>query len=86
MLTGDPKQIINPSGFRWEEVRARYYERGLAVPEVVDLSINFRSVGNIVGLANELLLLKRSLVGAAAGEITERWTFRGRPPLLAEGV
>ena len=29
VLTGDPKQIINPSGFRWEEVRARYYERGL---------------------------------------------------------
>ena len=86
VLTGDPKQIINPSGFRWEEVRARYYERGMAVPEVVNLSVNFRSVGNIVGLANELLLLKRSLVGAAAGEITERWTFRGRPPLLAEGL
>ena len=86
VLTGDPKQIINPSGFRWEEVRARYYERGLAVPEVVNLSINFRSVGNIVGLANELLVLKRALVGAAAGEITERWMFRGRPPLLAEGL
>ena len=86
VLTGDPKQIINPSGFRWEEVRARYYERGLAVPDVVNLSINFRSVGNIVGLANELLLLKRSLIGAAAGEITERWMFRGRPPLLAAGL
>ena len=86
VLTGDPKQIINPSGFRWQEVRARYYERGLPVPEVINLSINFRSVGNIVGLANELLVLKRSLIGAAAGEITERWTFRGRPPLLAEGL
>ena len=86
VLTGDPKQIINPSGFRWEEVRARYYERGLPVPEVINLSINFRSVGNIVALANELLLLKRSLIGAASGEITERWTFRGRPPLLAEGL
>ena len=86
VLTGDPKQIINPSGFRWQEVRARYYERGVPVPEVINLSINFRSVGNIVALANELLLLKRSLIGAAAGEITERWTFRGRPPLLAEGL
>ena len=86
VLTGDPKQIINPSGFRWEEVRARYYERGVPVPEVINLSINFRSVGNIVALANELLLLKRSLIGAASGEITERWTFRGRPPLLAEGL
>ena len=86
VLTGDPKQIINPSGFRWEEVRARYYERGLPVPEVINLSINFRSVGNIVSLANHLLLLKRKLVGLAGGEITERWTFRGRPPLLLDGL
>ena len=86
VLTGDPKQIINPSGFRWEEVRARYYERGLPVPEVINLSINFRSVGNIVSLANGLLLLKRRLVGLAGGEITERWTFRGRPPLLLDGL
>ena len=86
VLAGDPKQIINPSGFRWEEVRARYYERGLPVPEVVNLSVNFRSVGNIVALANELLSLKRSLVGLAGGEIAERWTFRGRPPLLVDGV
>ena len=86
VLTGDPKQIINPSGFRWEEVRARYYERGLQVPEVINLSINFRSVGNIVSLANKLLLLKRKLIGLASGEITERWTFRGRPPLLVEGL
>ena len=86
VLTGDPKQIINPSGFRWKEVRARYYERGMQVPEVINLSINFRSVGNIVSLANSLLLLKRSLVGPVSGEITERWTFRGRPPLLVEGL
>ena len=86
VLTGDPKQIINPSGFRWEEVRARYYERGLQVPEVINLSINFRSVGNIVSLANRLLELKRRLIGLGSGEIAERWTFRGRPPLLVDGV
>ena len=86
VLTGDPKQIINPSGFRWEEVRARYYERGLPVPDVIDLSINFRSVGNIVALANGLLALKRALVGVTSGEIAERWMFRGRPPLVIDGV
>ena len=86
VLAGDPKQIINPSGFRWAEVRARYYERGLRVPEVVNLSVNFRSVGNIVALANELLKLKRSLVGLASGEVAERWTFRGRPALLVDGL
>ena len=86
VLTGDPKQIINPSGFRWEEVRARYYERGLQVPEVINLSINFRSVGNIVSLANRLLELKGRLIGLGSGEIAERWTFRGRPPLLVDGL
>ena len=86
VLTGDPKQIINPSGFRWEEVRARYYERGLQVPEVINLSINFRSVGNIVSLANRLLELKGRLIGLGGGEIAERWTFRGRPPLLVDGL
>ena len=86
VLTGDPKQIINPSGFRWEEVRARYYERGLQVPEVINLSINFRSVGNIVSLANRLLELKGHLIGLGSGEIAERWTFRGRPPLLVESL
>ena len=86
VLTGDPKQIINPSGFRWEEVRARYYERGLPVPPVINLSINFRSVGNIVSLANEVLALKHNLIGLGGGEITERWTFRGRPPLLVDGM
>ena len=86
VLTGDPKQIINPSGFRWEEVRARYYERGLQVPAVINLSINFRSVGNIVSLANKLLELKGRLIGLGSGEIAERWTFRGRPPLLVDGL
>ncbi|MBW2340222.1 MAG: UvrD-helicase domain-containing protein [Deltaproteobacteria bacterium] len=29
VFSGDPKQIINPSGFRWEEVKDRFYERGI---------------------------------------------------------
>ena len=32
VLTGDSRQIINPSGFRWEEVKNKLYERGLPVP------------------------------------------------------
>ncbi len=60
--------------------------RGLTVPEVINLSINFRSVGNIVSLANRLLELKGRLIGLGGGEIAERWTFRGRPPLLVDGL
>jgi len=58
VLTGDPRQILNPTGFRWEEVKYRFRERGLAVPDVRRLSLNFRCVGPIVRLANALLDLK----------------------------
>jgi tetratricopeptide (TPR) repeat protein len=86
VLTGDPKQIINPSGFRWEEVRNKFYERGVAVPEVRHLRLNFRCVGSIVRLANALLDLKRQLVGLAGSELREEWKFSGRPPFVLSGL
>jgi len=86
LLAGDPKQIINPSGFRWEEVKAKFYERGVAVPEVVSLNLNFRCVGNIVRLANTLLDLKQRLVGITGSELHEEWKFSGKPPILVQGV
>ena len=86
VLTGDPRQMINPSGFRWEEVRQRFYERGVAVPPVKTLSLNFRCVGSIVTLANALLDLKQRLVGLSGSELRERWKFQGQPPCLVEGV
>ncbi|MGO9310420.1 MAG: UvrD-helicase domain-containing protein [Spirochaetia bacterium] len=86
VLTGDPRQIINPTGFRWEEVKYRFRERGLPVPEVRRLSLNFRCVGPIVRLANALLDLKASLVGLTDTEMRESWKFGGRPPFVLEGV
>jgi DNA helicase-2/ATP-dependent DNA helicase PcrA len=85
-LAGDMKQVINPSGFRWEEVRNKFYERGVQVPEVVNLNLNFRCVGNIVRLANRLLDLKRELVGLSGDETREEWKFNGKPPFLIHGI
>lgn len=85
VLAGDVKQIINPSGFRWEEVRRSFYERGLKVPEVIHLNLNFRCVGNIVRLANAVLDLKQRLVGIVSSETREEWKFNGKPPLLLSG-
>jgi len=82
VLSGDPKQIINPSGFRWEEVKNRFYERGLQVPPLHHLSLNFRSVGSIVRLANALLDMKQQLIGLTGAELKEEWKFNGRPPFL----
>ena len=85
VLTGDPRQIINPSGFRWEEVKNKLYERGLPVPPVHRLSLNFRCVGSIVRLSNALLDLKAGLLGLTDTEMREEWKFGGRPPLLLSG-
>ncbi len=82
VLAGDTKQIINPSGFRWEEVRNKFFERGIQVPRVHSLRINFRCVGSVVKLANALLDLKQRLIGLSGSEIREEWKFNGRPPFL----
>ena len=86
VLTGDPRQIVNPTGFRWEEVKTKLYERGLAVPPVHRLSLNFRCVGSVVRLSNALLDLKAGLVGLSDTEMRERWKFNGRPPVLLAGI
>ena len=86
VLTGDPKQIINPSGFRWEEVKNKFYERGVDIPDVYPLSLNFRCVGSIVKLSNALLDLKQQLVGLSGTELREEWKFNGRPPFYLEGM
>ena len=85
-LTGDPKQIINPSGFRWEEVKNKFYDLGMPVPDLLKLNLNFRCVGNIVKLSNALLDLKQKLVGLSDTEMREEWKFNGRPPFLLHGM
>ncbi len=86
VCAGDPKQIINPSGFRWEELKNRFYEQGLAVPDVHHLHLNFRCVGSVVKLSNALLKLKQQLVGISGHEQVEEWKFNGRPPYLIHGI
>lgn len=86
LLAGDPKQIINPSGFRWEEVKALFYDRGIPAPAVHHLTLNFRSSGSIVALSNTLLKLKQQWLGVSSDEHMDEWKFQGRPPFLLEGV
>ena len=86
LIAGDFAQIINPTAFRWQEVRQHFFERGLPVLDVTNLSVNSRNVDNIVRLANGLLHLKDRSVGSSSVHITHHSTFRGRPPLLFEGL
>ncbi|RPI24152.1 MAG: hypothetical protein EHM61_17905, partial [Acidobacteria bacterium] len=86
VLAGDPKQIVNPSGFRWEEVKDLFYDRAVPVPPVHHLTLNFRCVGSIVLLSNALLELKQRLLGIRSDERLDDWKFQGRPPFLIEDV
>lgn len=86
LLSGDTKQIINPSGFRWEELKRHFYERELKIPEIHFLNLNFRSSGSIVELSNILLELKSGLLGVRAEELMEDWKYKGRPPVVVRRV
>ena len=85
-LAGDTRQTINPSGFRWEEVRKHFYERGLEVPGLKTLSLNFRSSGSIIELSNTLLELKEKFTGRKADEPREDWKYKGRPVTVVTGI
>ena len=63
-FTGDLNQIINPSGFRWEEVNSQFYRRKQQKPRRQHLSYNFRSVGSIVKLADAILRLRERLTSS----------------------
>lgn len=85
-FAGDTKQIINPSGFRWEEVKRHFYERGLEVPEVKYLTLNFRNSGSIIEISNMLLGLKEKYLGIKAEELREEWRYKGRPVAVVTGI
>ena len=85
-FAGDTKQVINPSGFRWEEIKRHFYERGLEVPELRFLTLNFRSSGSIVELSNILLELKGKYLGLKAEEVPEDWKYKGRPVTVISGI
>lgn len=86
LLAGDPKQIVNPSGFRWEEVRQMFYHRKIEVPELHHLTLNFRCAGSVVLLANALLQLKQRLLGVQSDEKLDQWKYQGRLPTLMAGL
>jgi len=85
-LAGDPQQVINPSGFRWAEVRsrirARFLDRRRPVPDIRSLNRNFRSVRGLVELANEVLAWKRDRTGRSDGDEAEESRVAGAAPIL----
>jgi tetratricopeptide (TPR) repeat protein len=84
-LAGDPQQVINPSGFRWAEVRTairgRLGGQGRPTPALTTLGRNFRSVRGLVQLAAEVLAWKRDRTGRTEGDEAEESTVAGATPV-----
>ncbi|MBP7867146.1 MAG: ATP-binding domain-containing protein [Acidobacteria bacterium] len=86
LFAGDARQIVNPSGFRWEDLKRHFHERNLPVPPLRSLSLNFRSSGSVVELGNALLALQESLLGTSSELTREAWKYKGRPPAVVRGL
>jgi len=86
LLTGDTQQAIQPSGFRWAEVRRLAGKAGdrrerREAPTVLRLRRNLRSVRPLVELANALLLLRRDVFGRTEEDEPEEAAVEGPVPI-----
>jgi tetratricopeptide (TPR) repeat protein len=65
-FAGDIHQIISPSGFRWGDLTTRFYEHGRSQPIQEIFTFNFRSIGSLVNLANQVLQLRYRLLNESS--------------------
>jgi DNA helicase II / ATP-dependent DNA helicase PcrA len=86
-FAADPQQVVNPSGFRWAELRSLFRARHktLPKPEIQALTRNYRSVQSIVALANALVTLKRQRTGRSDDDDLQETTLHGATPVLVQG-
>ncbi len=90
LIAGDPQQIVNPSGFRWAELRSllrtRLAAHGAGPPSVIRLTRNFRSVRGVVDLANAVLEVQRRRTGRSDDDVAEQGVTFGPMPVLVEAT
>ena len=85
-FAADPQQIVNPSGFRWAELKMQLKNKlqGQSLPPIQSLTRNYRSVESIVRLANTLISLKRSKTGRSDDDELQQTSLKGSTPLLID--
>lgn len=88
LFAADPQQIVNPSGFRWAELRTliRSQDRHTGAPDIYSLTRNFRSVHSIVSLANALLTIQRERTGRSDDDGLQSTTLHGPTPVIVHGT
>jgi tetratricopeptide (TPR) repeat protein len=83
MLAGDTQQIVNPTGFRWAEVRQAIAKATgtRTAPKPAQLRRNCRSVRPLVELANSVLSLKQDIFGRYEEDGLEDAVVEGPMPI-----
>lgn len=93
-LAGDPFQTLNPTGFRWEAIKASFYDeivgnldpegRGIVEFKYEELSYNYRSEAPIVRLSNLFQLWREVLFEGSDIQPQQPWRVDQHiiPPLL----
>jgi len=91
VFAGDQFQTLNPTGFRWESMKAAYVEKFIHNLDpgsrsrkkelnYRELSFNYRSTSSIVRLCNTILLLRKVLLKAKNLQPQESWQFELTSP------
>ncbi len=83
-FTGDEHQIINPSGFRWGDIRTAFWKQKPNPPEIFHLTWNHRSAGGIVELSNALLKLKQTLLPESRHVPEQKARWAGEKPYIVD--
>ncbi len=84
VFAGDPMQTLNPTGFRWESVKASFHERFRAIwgikPNIHfrELGFSYRSNPGIVHFCNLIQLLRGTLLSHQGVQPQEAWRLEER--------
>lgn len=92
VFAGDPFQTLNPTGFRWESIKATYVEKFInsLSPEMrfgnpklnyKELTFNYRSSENIVKLSNSIQFLRKYLFNYQSVEPQFTWHIEENPTI-----
>lgn len=93
-FSGDPFQTLNPTGFKWETIKAMYHEyliqrRGPRLDKKIELnyhelSTNYRSTREIIALSNTVQLIRcfLSREADAKPQLARDWSQSSAPQLF----
>jgi len=73
LFTGDQAQVINPSGFRWNQVKGLLgrENQDKKIPDVYVLRRNYRSCLEIVDLVNAVLSIRRDILDDPVSKLNQ---------------